>query len=152
METLGFEDPVEITKSEIARVQLAEAIELFLVGKYLPGITLAGAAEEILARLLNQKGEGSIVERSIELILELREQTALPVMGGKTKKEIFNEWNAARNQLKHHNEPEEEVVSINLFDEAYWMIRRALSNASKLGVQIENEREFENWVITNINM
>jgi|SRR6266850_2494038 len=152
METLGFEDPVEITKSEIARVQLVEAIELFLAGKYLPGITLAGAAEEILARLLNQKGEGSIVERSIELILQLREQTGLPVMGVKPKKEIFKEWNTARNQLKHHSKPREEVVTINLFDEAYWMIRRALSNASKLGLHIENEQEFENWVITNINM
>ena len=73
-------------------------------------------------------------------------------MNGKSKNEIFNEWNSARNTLKHHGKAEDEIVRINLFDEAYWMIKRGLANAKKLEIEIKNELEFENWIIANINM
>ena len=45
--TLGYQDDVKITKTEIARVQLVQAIELFVAERFLPSITLAGASEEI---------------------------------------------------------------------------------------------------------
>lgn len=73
-------------------------------------------------------------------------------MGNRPKNEIFNEWNTVRNALKHHGKESEDVISLNLFDEAYWMIKRALSNANKLGISIGNELDFENWVIININL
>ena len=150
--TLGHEDDSQITKSEIAKTQLNEAISLFLAGKFLCAITLAGAAEEIFARLLNARGEQSVVETSFQAIQELREQTGLSVMGGRPKNEIFNEWNTARNTLKHHGKEGEEPITINPFDEAYWMIKRALANATKLEVCIHSELDFENWVIININL
>lgn len=152
MTTLGFEDDTQITKGEIAKIQLAEAINLFLAGKYLCAITLAGAAEEVLARLLNQRGEISVVEKSFQSIQNIREKTGLSVMSGKPKNEIFNEWNSARNTLKHHGKTDDETVTINLFDEAYWMIKRGLANAEKLGISIKNQIDFENWIIVNINM
>ena len=73
-------------------------------------------------------------------------------MGGRPKNEIFNEWNTARNTLKHHEKESEEAIAINLFDEAYWMIKRALANATKLGSSTHNKVDFENWVIININL
>ena len=152
MTTLGFEDDTQITKGEIAKAQLVEAINLFLIGKYLCAITLAGAAEEVLARLLNRRGEASVVEESFLSIQKIREITGFSVMNGKSKNEIFNEWNSARNTLKHHGKAEDEIVRINLFDEAYWMIKRGLANAKKLEIEIKNELEFENWIIANINM
>ena len=45
--TLGYEDDTQISKSDIARTQLTEAIALFLGEKFLSAITLAGAAEDI---------------------------------------------------------------------------------------------------------
>jgi hypothetical protein len=152
MTTLGFEDDTQITKGEIAKTQLVEAINLFLAGKYLCAITLAGAAEEVLARLLNQQGEISVVEKSFQSIQHIREKTGLSVMDGKPKNEIFNEWNSARNTLKHHGKTDDEIVTINLFDEAYWMIKRGLANAEKLEILIKNQLDFENWIIININM
>lgn len=152
MTTLGFEDDTQITKGEIAKIQLAEAINLFLAEKYLCAITLAGAAEEVLARLLNQRGEISVVEKSFQSIQNIREKTGLSVMSGKPKNEIFNEWNYARNTLKHHGKTDDEAVTINLFDEAYWMIKRGLANAEKLKIPIKNQLDFENWIIININM
>jgi len=73
-------------------------------------------------------------------------------MGGKSDKEIVDEWNATRNAFKHLGAPDEECITINLCDEAYWMIKRALANAQKLQLPIENIVEFENWVIININL
>lgn len=150
--TLGYEDDTQITKSEIARVQLTEAIALFLEEKFLCSITLAGAAEEVFARLLNAHGEESVVEDSFKSIQKLREATSFSAMKNHTKNEIFKHWNIARNAIKHHNKDEEETVTINLFDEAYWMIKRGIANASKLDITIHNESDFENWCIVKIHL
>lgn len=150
--SLGYEDDTRIEKREIAKTQLKEAIALFLDEKFLCAITLAGAAEEVFARLLNAAGEQSVVEKSVESIQRIREVTGLAIMEDRPKKEIFNVWNNARNTIKHHNEKSEEIVTINLFDEAYWMIKRALANASKLHVPISNEVDFENWCIVELHL
>lgn len=150
--SLGYQVNTQIGKLEIAQTQLKEAISLFLDEKFLCAITLAGAAEEILARLLNTDGEQSVVEKSIVAIQRLRETTELTIMENRPKSEIFNLWNNARNTIKHHNKKLEEIVTINLFDEAYWMIRRALANTSKLGVPISNEVDFENWCIAELHL
>lgn len=152
MTTLGFEEDTRISKQEIAETQLVEAINLFLASKYLCAITLAGAAEEVFARLLNQQGEISVVEQSVQSIQHIRKKTGHSIMCGKPKNEIFNEWNSARNTLKHHGKTDDETVKVNLFDEAYWIIRRGLANAKKLDISINNQLDFENWIIVNINM
>ncbi|UJO99550.1 MAG: hypothetical protein LZF64_10140 [Nitrosomonas sp.] len=149
--SLGYQDDTQIGKREIAQPQLKEPIALFLDEKFLCAITLAGAAEEILARLVNVGSEQSIVEESLEAIQKLRE-AGIPMMGDLSKKKIFNLWNNARNTIKHHDEKSEEIVIINLFDEAYWMIKRALANASKLGIPISNEVDFENWCIVQLHL
>jgi len=41
---------------------------------------------------------------------------------------------------------------MNLFDEAYWMIKRSLANAKKLEVRVKNLDDFENWIVVNINL
>ena len=152
MTTLGFEKDRRISKSEVARTQLAEAINLFLAGKYLCAITLAGAAEEVLARLLNQQGKISVVEESFQALQHIREEVGLFAMSGKPKNKIFNEWNFARNMLKHHSKTDDEFVVINLFDEAYWMIKRSLANAEKLKIPINNQLDFDSWIVINVNM
>ncbi len=152
MITLGFESDTNISKMDIARTQLIEAINLFLTGKYLCAITLAGAAEEVFSRLLNQRQEKSVVEKSFQSIQYIREKTGLSAMDAKTKSDLFNEWNSARNTLKHHGKSDENILTINLFDEAYWMIKRALMNAESLEAPILNQLDFENWIVININM
>ena len=148
--TLGYEDDQEITKSELGRVQLVEAINLFLEKKYICAITLAGASEAILSGILANLGKPSVTEQSIELIEKIRATTGLQVAGQLPKNKLFNGWNAARNVLKHYDKRDPDRISFNLFDEAYWMIRRALENACMASVEIENSHEFENWVIENI--
>jgi len=150
--SLGFEPDTTISKSSIAQTQLVEAITLFLMGKYVCSITLSGAAEAVFAGLLNQQGDASVVEESFNTIRRVRSQTKRPVMGDRKNTDIFNQWNDARNKLKHHGQKESVAVTLNLFDEAYWMLRRCLANAEMLDIPISNRDEFENWIVLNINM
>lgn len=150
--TLGYEDDTEISKSEIACEQLTEAITLFLQQKFLCAVTLAGAAEGVFAGLLNAQGKNAIVESSVEAIEKLREATGLEVMENLPANKIYKQWNTARNAIKHHDKNEEGIVMINFFDEAYWMIKRALLNASNLGITISNEIDFENWCILELHL
>lgn len=148
--SIGYEDDTTLTKSEAATLQLDEAITLFVSGRFLPAITLAGAAEEILGKLLARRSELPAVKDSTRAIEQLRAKTGLALVGSKTEKEIIDTWNAPRNLLKHLVGPEDEPITLNLCDEAYWMIRRALANAEKLNLPVENVQDFENWFIVNV--
>lgn len=155
--TLGYEPNVELSKTEIARVQLVGAIDQFLKGNWICSITLAGAAEAIFAGLLANAGVSSVVEDSTAQIEVIRgvmttAGDCLNPMDGKADNKIYNKWNETRNHLKHHSRGEEAMVKLNLFDEAYWMIKRALANANKAEVGIANEQDFENWIVLNINL
>lgn len=148
--TIGYEDNTTLARSEVARVQLVEAIALFVAGKFLPALTLAGAAEEILGKLLHHQALAPVVKESAQAIVKLREATGLSIMDGKHEKELIDGWNAARNTAKHLVSAEDESVTLNLCDEAYWMIRRAMENAKRLSVHISNGDDFENWFIVNV--
>ena len=150
--TLGFEEESHISKQEIAQTQLTEAISLFLQGKFLCALTLAGAAEGVLAGLLKAEGKDSAVEESTARIASLLNELGLQTIKPQKDTAYYNEWNKARNAIKHHNENEPQVITLNQFDEAYWMIERALRNAALLALHIENVDDYRNWIIQNINM
>ena len=57
---------VRLTKFEVAEKQLAKAIELFCAQEPLPAITLAGAAEEILGKLVKDGGGVSALEEEVK--------------------------------------------------------------------------------------
>ena len=152
MSKYSFEEDIVISKAELAKTQLEDAIDLFLSGKRISVITLAGAAEEVFSRLLNIKGEKSVAEETWEHIEEVRKKTGLAFAGNRTKKDAFREWNEHRNILKHHSEKDKDPVKFSPFDEAYEMINRANLNAERLGIVAKNYQDYENWLIENIYM
>lgn len=153
MATLGYKDPEVLEKKDIALRQLRQAIRLFTEEQFICSLTLAGAAEEILARLLQVEGKEPALEVSYGLIRYFREILDLcPSIDQKSKREMFNEWNHARNRVKHHDSAEALTIELNDCDEAYWMIRRALKNAKDLGLDVSNKIDFENWLIVNVNL
>ena len=147
--TIGYEEDSTFSRSDVARLQLVEAIRLFVDEKFLAALTLAGAAEEILGKLLAHQGGTPVIKESAQAIEELRNKTGLSVMDGKSEKQLIDEWNAARNMVKHLVNPESETVTLNCCDEAYWMIRRGLENACMVGIEIENRDDFDSWFIIN---
>lgn len=150
--TLSFEENVVLSKTEIALAQLEDAIELFMAGKRLSVITLAGAADGIFAGLLKQRGEKNAAEDTWQHIEEMRANTGMPYAGERTRKEAFNEWNEHRNRLKHHNNKDEDTLEFSAFDQAYYAIQRANADAKKLGAEAKNRQEYENWLIKTIYM
>jgi hypothetical protein len=148
--TLGFEAPREYLPGEIALLQLNEAIALFVNRKFLPAVTLAAAAEEILGKLVGQHGGTAAVKEAASSIALLRVQLGVGAMQGKSEKSMIDEWNSARNSLKHLTTEHDEPITLNACDEAYWMIRRALANARSLALPVEMTQELENWIIINV--
>jgi hypothetical protein len=147
--SIGYEEDRTLLRTDVARLQLEEAIRLFIEDKFLPALTLAGAAEEILGKLVVQRGGIPVIKESAEAISRLREKTGLSLMGARSESQIISEWNAARNMVKHLVSPEAETVTLNFCDEAYWMIRRGLENALMLHLEIANRGDFESWFVIN---
>ena len=148
--SLGYEDSINISKADVAVTQLEDAIDLFLMGKRLSSITLAAAADGIFSGLLKQKGEKTAAEDTWESIEEARTNTGIDIAGDRTKKDAFNEWNWHQNRLKHHDSSDEEHLEINIFDHAYYAIKRALADSERLGLEARNRFPFEKWVFENI--
>lgn len=146
------ESDSEIGKNTLAKIQLEDAIDLFLARNFISAITLAGAADGIFAGLLEQQGEDSAAKEMLKSIIGIREETGLKYGGVRTKKDTFNEWNKSRNRLKHHDVEEGGTLLLNAFDEAFISIQRANKDGDKLGVVAMNRQKYENWIIENIYM
>lgn len=111
---------MQLSKLDIAKRQLEAAINLhFSGGDYLAVITLAGAAEEILGKLLQRQGDRAMIDDLVELDKEMT--------GGRPFETIRKEANGARNSLKHANDPGEDQVTIEP-GEAVAMLARAMVN------------------------
>ena len=150
--SISEEEDINVSKADIAKIQLEDAIELFLSGKRLSVITLAGAADGIFAGILKQKGELSAAEETWEEIENIRERTGLKNAGDRNKRNAFNEWNQHKNKLKHHDKRDDDNLTFNAFDEAYYSLQRANLDGEKLGIVANNRQEYENWLIENIYM
>lgn len=90
---------ITIRKSEIAMVQLIAAIKMFESGEYVPSVTLAGVAEEILAETLRRRSKaiGIPVPTSAETECFMFES----VRGLMTTENYYQQRNWIRNEFKH---------------------------------------------------
>ena len=113
-------------KDEIARSQLevalrleADGVDLFAV------ITLAGAAEELLGRLVEEAGGQSAFASMTNAAVQLQK-----ILGGTTAdaKEFANRANRAKNSLKHHTPGQIPEVTCDFTEEAADLLDRAISN------------------------
>jgi len=119
--------PVRLTKFEVAEKQLAKAIELFRAHEPLPAITLAGAAEEILGKLVKDGGGVNALEEEVKDRCDLYQT----VFGHSADPKVFAElMNNPRNELKHRMSGN--PLELNLEEEAVNLIQRAIDNFQKL--------------------
>ena len=114
----------KLTKIEIAEQQLLHAIELFCSGeKIVSAITLAGAAEEILGKLVARIGQANSLENEVKDQCELFEAAFGRTGEPKTFRDLENN---ARNELKHLGSSDD--VNLDLEQEAVSLIDRAITN------------------------
>ncbi|WP_447915470.1 hypothetical protein [Delftia acidovorans] len=130
--SLGYQEDTSMSKFKIARLQIEGAIALLINKIFLCELTLVGATEEISSRLMNLRGQHSSMEQSADAVRALKNSTALTALAEVTDMLLYKRRNSARKSAKHHNDGESETVALNLFDEVYWMTRRALANTKYL--------------------
>lgn len=107
----------------IALEQLHCAIGLFLEQRFVPAITLAGAAEEIYGKAVARRNH----RHAMKLIWDF---VSLRNPAGKTEKQVADECNRVKNALKH------QVHGLIEFDpklEAFLLVTRAIENYLRLG-------------------
>jgi len=131
----------EVTKIGAAIDQLDWAIKLFLDFKaYVPAITLAGAAEEIL-------GEAVLCEAAFRKL-----KTILAEETGLEDTIISQEYlNKTKNWLKHwHQMRDEDSLEIELETETIQYITRAITNLATHDNTVSSETpRFLEWLYKN---
>ncbi|MBT4525563.1 MAG: hypothetical protein HOC24_03315 [Deltaproteobacteria bacterium] len=129
-----------ISKIEVAIEQLDWSIRLFLSHKaYIPAITLAGAAEEILgANLRNIDSEPAFIEV----------RRALSDQAGIDLNEAGRDINAPKNWLKHWTNKKDSLeISADIESAAIQYIIRAETNLFKFDNSVTNEfPAFWDWL------
>lgn len=112
---------MKLHKKEIARRQIETALDLFFAqGDTLSIITLAGAGEEILGKLLERAGKPRMMDHIIELDKHL---TRI----GREFNVVSEEVNGIRNNLKHAKNPVEDELEVDP-EYAVAMLARAVVN------------------------
>ena len=130
-----------VNKIEAAALQLDWAIRLFLDhGEYIPAITLAGAAEEILGEAVSNEAAFH------QLKVTLSEKTGIE------EKIISQEHlNKTKNWLKHWKEmKDDENLDIELEKEAIQYIARAIANLITHDNSVTSETpRYYKWLMEN---
>ncbi len=133
----------QVGKIDAASDQLDWSIKLFLDHKaYVPAITLAGAAEEIIGQTLGS-------EAAFNLLKDL-----LSIKTGLPPKDVSQMYlNRAKNWLKHWRDmKDEESIEIDLETEAIQYIFRAATNLAAHDKSCTSETpRFIKWIEINRN-
>lgn len=129
-----------LSKIEIGTRQLSTAIDLYLQnGDLVSVVTLAGAADEILGKLVKLQAENSALDDLVDRLCKMHEAVFQETVNPKKFAELRNR---ARNEFKHISSGV--PFGTNLEQEARSMIRRAIENYRKLRPGfVEKFRELE---------
>lgn len=119
---------LEISKVDIATSQLNTAIQLYIEKTdIISAVTLAGAAEEILGKLITTQGKTSAFEETLNRLCEMHKSA----FEEKPDRKIYADLrNGTRNEFKHLCSGKS--LEINLDREASQLINRAINNYQKL--------------------
>jgi hypothetical protein len=133
-------------KTTVAREQLEDGIALLVSGRYISALTLLGAAEEIMARLIEESGGQHPLDEYWSGINDWNRSH-----GGNevSKKFVYRYFNEPRNAVKHHTPGEASSIAIFKVAAAAMMARRATAAADILKLKYKNKAVYDAWCIEN---
>ncbi|MDQ3775935.1 MAG: hypothetical protein M3461_17060 [Pseudomonadota bacterium] len=113
-------------KKCIALAQIETALRLYFEGQdYFSVVTLAGAAEEILGKLLSAKGVDNSLDSLKKAVCAIHQKLfGRPL----APKDVRIRANVARNNFKHHDVGSAPTITLDLREEAIDMLQRAIDN------------------------
>ncbi len=136
------------TRLQLARKQLETAIGLFISGRdRFSVITLAGASDVILSRLVSNKGVENFTEHSMQQELERGEPVSTKEAHGRALNDVL-----FINQLKHMDDSEDGFIDLDPEECAVGAILKALANYTTIaGREDEFVVAFLTWVRLNLD-
>lgn len=134
---------MQITKLDAAMRQLDVAARLFLEGDYLSSLTLAGAAEDMLGKEMERRGQANAMAG---IAAFHRGDTDPALTDAQHKRVIDDVANRARNSAKHFGDPKEATVEVELIHPLQ-MLMRAIPMSAKLGLELSPKlEELRLWI------
>jgi hypothetical protein len=135
-----------------AREQIGDAISLFLKGHFVSALTLAGAADEVLGKVLSHRGQQSFVDwkySKVEPLLAWLHR--MPPR----REDFIRDENRALISVTQMESTDTSSVTLDLEDAAHSMIVRALYNYDHLGLprtakMLEFETPFYEYMVGRI--
>ena len=128
-QTLGFKmSIVKLHAESIAELQLLAAIELADHGNWVPAITLAGAAEEILGKRLRRLGKTPSFDSMKAAVMEIAAKAGANEPG--LDRDIGHLINLTKNELKHYSGSE--AIEFDLERDGVELLERAIANYEML--------------------
>jgi hypothetical protein len=115
---------VKLHAKEIAETQLLAAIEFANNGNWVPAITLAGAAEEILGKRLRRIGKEPSFDSMKAAVIEIARQSG--EINPTIEKDIGYLINLTKNELKHYSG--NEALEFDLEQDGAELLERAIAN------------------------
>lgn len=115
----------KLTKELVSRIQIETAVRMYFETNYVAAITLAGAAEEILGKLVEDAGGQSAFASLRQATVDLHQRLYGEPLEHKV---VADRANAARNSLKHLRTSMGESVEFDPVEEASHMLSRAIAN------------------------
>lgn len=137
------------TRLEIAADQLYAAVCLFITGRdRFSVITLAGAADVILSRLVLNTGQENFTDSIIQMEIKKGEPERTRVEVGKAINDML-----LINEIKHFDPEEDGIVTVNDLDEcAFAAILKGMANYVTLAGRNEDwVMAFFLWVKENMD-
>jgi hypothetical protein len=131
--------PSHSQKINLAKEQLEDAISMFVKGRYVSCLTLAGAAEEVLTALVESKTG----KNPFNIIHEIINYDLVAMGRQKITRGHFRKTrNRARNSVKHHNQNDSEYVYINRRGQAAAMLGQAIISADLIELKYKYRRKY----------
>ena len=131
-----------------AREQIGDAISLFLKGHFVSALTLAGAADEILGKMLSHRGQQSFLNwkySKVEPFLAWLHR--MPPR----REDFIRDENRALISVTQLVSTDTPSITLDLEDAAHSMIVRALYNYDQLGLpRTARMLEFENQLMIEL--
>lgn len=124
---------------QIAEIQLLEALELAKAKRWVPAITLAGAAEEILGKRLRKIGKEPSFDNMKEAVVKIAHD--LGETDPNLEKDVAYLINLTKNELKHYTG--DETIEFDLEQDGVEILERAMVNYTMLtGIALSEFTEF----------
>jgi len=114
-----------LTKRRIALIQMEQSLALLEAGDAVSALTLAGAAEEILGRVVARKGGQPRVEGLAAFDASFYKYVGKPIP---PLKNLISRQNKTRNELKHQDDGRNVFVEADFIFDAEEMLLRCMFN------------------------